>query len=59
VFISVFSHCVHKKSGTFKLGIHMLEDLLTLQEACQNFWLSYNVAHNSALLTVLHMQCCQ
>jgi len=35
----------------------MLEDLLTLQGACQNFWLSYSVANNSALLAVLHMQC--
>ena len=44
-----------KKSGKFKLAIHMLEDLFALKEDCQNLWLSYNGAQNSDLLAVLHI----
>lgn len=57
VYISFHSHCVQKKAGTFKLDINMLEDLLTVQEACQNCSPSCHVAHSSDLLEVLHKQC--
>ena len=57
VRITFHGHCVHKKAGTFKLDIRMLEDLLTVQKACQMCWLSRHVAHSSDLLAVLQVPC--